>query len=172
MFGADPESAEKPELEVSRTERSLIAAIATLSIIVVWLYKVFANNGVPMSHRSALQAAILLTVPYLFLIVILKAPLDRIILVVTSSFAILSVFWFPFVAFVSWFVSYRPGAVAALCPLNAVLWIPTVKMWRRTPRRVSAFLWSIFWAVPLGYYVFYSVLVWLQEKALYVPPPK
>jgi len=172
LFGLDENSTEEPELELNKDERRYVAVIASLSIAAIWLYEGIASHALPMSAQSALQGAILLSVPYLFLAGSLLISADRAIAIVSISFALLAVSWFPFVAFVSWFVSYRPGPVALLCPINAMLWIPAVAMWRRNSKKLLTFGWALFWSLPLGYYIYYGMLVWLQEKWLYVSPPR
>jgi hypothetical protein len=162
--------AELPDLEVANGERKYIAMIAAVCIATIWLLEIFGSHALPMSKQSALQGAILFSLPYLLLLGILKTPFDRIIFVAIISFGLLGIVWFPFVGFVSWFISYHPGPVTLLCPLNAALAVLAVRMWPRDPLRFRSLLWAILWSIPIGYYFFFSMLVWLQEKSLYVSP--
>ncbi len=170
MLSIREESAELPDLDVGNGERRYIAAVAALGIATIWLYAIFGSHALPVSKESALHGAILFSLPYLLLLGILKTPFDRIIFVVIVSFGLLGIVWFPFGAFASWFISYRPGVAMLLCPFNAVLGVLAIRLWPRDPMRVRSLLWAMLWSVPIGYYFFFSMLVWLQEKSLYVSP--
>jgi hypothetical protein len=161
------------DLRLRSGDRKLAAAVAGLNIGIIWLFFAFGDRPIAsgMSFQTVLQGCILLSVPYLVILIATLVKADRLVGLISASLASLGLTIFPLLAFVSWLTTYRPGPMALLAPASLALGAPARAAIRELTGKAKFLVWAGTLAIVLGCYFWFSVLVYLGQQYLYVPCP-
>jgi hypothetical protein len=147
----------------------LVAAI--VAIVIIWLFFAFDERPVAsgMTPRSVLQGCILLSVPFLALLILALINADWISALLSASVALLAVLYFPFLAFVSWFTTSRVGPMSLLAPASAALFAPATQAISGLGRKAKFLTLTAALVILLAYYFWFGVQVYLGQRYVYIP---
>ena len=161
--------------EVGLTPRSRLCAgmIALVNIGIIWAFFLWGDRpgATGMTFRSMLHGCIMLSVPFIALLIATLLKADWIAGLLCASLASLAPVCFPFLAFCSWFVTYHAGPMLFLAPTGMILFVPAVKAFRGLSGKAGFVIWSCVLSLLLGYFFWISTQVYLGQKSLYVPCP-
>jgi len=173
MFESSELSNRSDELRLTLACRRWAAAVAVSGIGIIWVFFVFGDRPIAsgMTFPSVLQGCILLSVPYLAILIAVLLNADRSVGLISASLCPLALIIFPFLAFVSWFVTNRAGPMTLLAPATLVLCAPAGAAIRSLPSKPKFLIGVGTLAILLGFYFWHSMLIYLGQEVLYVPCP-
>ena len=161
------------KLTLQSDDRNWAITAAVLDLAIIWTFFAFGDRPIAtgMSFRASLQGCVFLSFPFLSLLVTALLRKDRLMSLLSASMFPLALILFPFLAFVSWLISNRPGPMMFLAPISLAFGATAKAALRGFQGKAKFLIWTATLAVLLGYYFWFSVLIYLGQKSLYVPCP-
>ena len=145
--------------------------VAVLAIAIIWAFFVWGERPAAsgMTPLSVLQGCILLSVPYVALLIAALISADWTSSLLSASVALLAAIYFPFLAFVSWFTTSRGGPMLLLTPTCAALFAPAIQAIRGSSSKGKFLIWTAVLVLLLGFCFWSGVQVYLGQKYIYIP---
>ena len=171
MFESVESSRTDADVTLTPEMRQCEVVVAMLAIGIIWAFFTWGERPLAsgMTPRSVLQGCILLSVPYVALLISALINADWTSGLLSASVALLAAVYFPFLAFVSWITTSRVGPMLLLAPTSAALFAPAIQAIRGLSSKVKFLVWAAGLALLLGYYFWSGVQVYLGQRYLYVP---